>query len=109
MASNIELSFPGAAAPPAFSVRHFDIAEGLSVPFEAVLVAASPDPDLDFDLLLGRPARCHASFVATLSIPSREAFDPLPTNFSFRRSRISCNSPLSPNCPWSTGKTTSHA
>jgi type VI secretion system secreted protein VgrG len=54
----VVLSFPGAASVPALSVRHFDIAEGLSMPFEAVILAASPDPDIDFDLLVGKPAAC---------------------------------------------------
>ena len=56
--ANLELSFPGVAAAPGLSVRHFDIVEGLSMPFEAMLVAASSDPDLDFELVLGKPARC---------------------------------------------------
>src|SRR4051794_18650626 len=55
--ANIELSFPGTEAV-ALSVRHFDIVEGLSMPFEAMLVAASPDPDIDFELVVGKAARC---------------------------------------------------
>ncbi|MEO7330944.1 MAG: contractile injection system protein, VgrG/Pvc8 family, partial [Minicystis sp.] len=53
----IELSFPGSATDPGFSVRRFDIDEGLSTPFTLTLLAASPDPDLDFALIVGAEAR----------------------------------------------------
>ncbi len=55
--ANIEISFPGAPATD-LSVRYFDIAEGLSRPFEVMIVAASRDPDLDFEALIGTEARC---------------------------------------------------
>src|SRR6185437_10585810 len=55
--ANVEIAFPGAPALD-LSVRHFDVSEGLSRPFEAMIVAASHDPDLDFEYLIGAPVRC---------------------------------------------------
>src|SRR5690348_9305205 len=54
--ANVEIVFPGAPALD-LSVRHFDVSEGLSRPFEAMIVAVSPDPDLDFEALIGAPVR----------------------------------------------------
>jgi type VI secretion system secreted protein VgrG len=53
--ANLEISFPGAPALD-LTVRSFDVAEGLSRPFEVMIVAASRDPDLDFEALVGKPA-----------------------------------------------------
>lgn len=38
------------------SVRRFDVREAMSTCFRALLVAVSPDDDLDLDALVGRPA-----------------------------------------------------
>jgi type VI secretion system secreted protein VgrG len=54
--ANIDFSIPSLHGA-SLSVRFFDIAEGLSTPFEAMVVAACRDPDLDFDAIVGKPAR----------------------------------------------------
>lgn len=51
----LDLSF--APAEISLSVRGFLVEEGLSTPFRVVLVARSPDPDLDLDALAGKSAR----------------------------------------------------
>jgi type VI secretion system secreted protein VgrG len=55
--ANLSISFPGAPGLD-LSVRYFDITEGLGRPFEVMIVAASRDPDLDFEALIGEPVRC---------------------------------------------------
>ena len=56
--ANLSLSFPGAPSLD-LSVRYLDVAERLSWPFEAMVVAASRDPDIDFEPLIGAPVRLH--------------------------------------------------
>src|SRR4051794_6544177 len=55
--STLSLTFLKAAFDPGFSVRHLDVAEALSRPFEITILAASPDPDLDYAHVVGKPAR----------------------------------------------------
>lgn len=53
-----ELSFPSAgSSPPDFSVRSFVVHEALSTLFEAAVVAVSPSAVIDFEGLVGQPAR----------------------------------------------------
>lgn len=53
-----ELSFPSGGADGAnLSVRYFEIHEGLSTLFEVAVVAMSPSATIDFEGLVGQPAR----------------------------------------------------